>query len=142
MSKKICYLQCSHKSMFWSARKFFGKYSNNYIINNQWFRVTCIMLCSLQKRSSLQFSNKKMLESAQHTKNINSNHYVINHMWFRVAYIILCNLRSRNSQILPSKAPPGNLVTEKRKKRFKTFLQAGTWNLRCIFLNCKLTILR
>ena len=83
--------------------------------------MTCIMLCSLQKRSSLQFSNKKMLESAQHTKNINSNHYVINHMWFRVAYIILCNLRSRNSQILPSKAPPGNLVTEKEKKGSKHF---------------------
>ena len=53
-----------------------------------------------------------MLELAQQTKKIDLNYHVINHQWFRVAYIILCNLQNTNSQILPVKAPPGNLITD------------------------------
>ena len=53
-----------------------------------------------------------MLESAQQIKKIDLDYHVINHQWFRVAYIILCNLQNTNSQILPTKAPPGNPITD------------------------------
>ena len=53
-----------------------------------------------------------MLESAQELKKIDSDYYVINHHWFRVAYIIFCNLQNANSQILPTKTPPGNPITD------------------------------
>ena len=53
-----------------------------------------------------------MLESAQQIKKIYLGYYVINRQWFRVAYIILCNLQNTNFQILSTKTPPGNPVTD------------------------------
>ena len=53
-----------------------------------------------------------MLESEQQVKKIDLEYFVINHQWFRVAYIILCNLQNTNSQILPTKKPPGNRITD------------------------------
>ena len=57
---------------------------------------------------------------------------------------MLCNLQNTNSQILLTKTPPGNPVTDyyqkkkekERKKKIKTFLQAFTRNLSWIFLSC------
>ena len=112
------------------------KDSNGYIINNLWFRVTCIILHNLQstnlqdfawKLNSLQFSDKRMLESTQQIRKIDLDYDVINHQWFRVVYIIFCNLQNTNSQILPTKTPPGNYLTdywpkkkkEKKKKRIR-----------------------
>ena len=64
-----------------------------------------------------------MLELAQNIKKIDLDNYVINHQWFRVAYIMLCNLQNTNSQILLTKTPPGNPVTDyfqkKKRKRKK-----------------------
>ena len=56
---------------------------------------------------------------------------------------MLCNLQNTNSQILLTKTPPGNPVTnyyqkkrKRKKKEFKTLLQAFTRNLSWIFLSC------
>ena len=57
---------------------------------------------------------------------------------------MLCNLQNTNSQILLTKTPPGNPITDyyqkkkrkTKKKKFKTFLQAFTRNLSWIFLSC------
>ena len=56
---------------------------------------------------------------------------------------MLCNLQNMNSQTLLTKAPPGNPITDyyqkerkRKKKKFKTFLQAFTRNLSWIFLSC------
>ena len=58
---------------------------------------------------------------------------------------MLCNLQNTNSQILLTKTPPGNPITDyyqknkkikKKEKKFKTFLQACTRNLSWIFLSC------
>ena len=57
---------------------------------------------------------------------------------------MLCNLQNTNSQILLTKTPPGNPVTDyfqkqkrkRKKKKIKTFLQAFNRNLSWIFLSC------
>ena len=57
---------------------------------------------------------------------------------------MLCNLQNTNSQILLTKTPPGNLITDyypkkkrkRKEKKVKTFLQALTRNLSWIFLSC------
>ena len=56
---------------------------------------------------------------------------------------MLCNLQNTNSQILLTKTPLGNPITDyyqkkmkKKEKKFKTFLQAFTRNLSWIFLSC------
>ena len=60
-----------------------------------------------------------MLELAQKIKKIDLDNYVINHQSFRVAYIMLCNLQNTNSQILLTKTPPGNPVTDYYQKKKK-----------------------
>ena len=62
-----------------------------------------------------------MLESAQQIKKINSDYYVISHLWFRAAFIILCNLQNTNSQIFPTKAPPGNPITDYQQQKKSIF---------------------
>ena len=59
---------------------------------------------------------------------------------------MLRNLQNTNSQILLTKTPPGNPITDyyqkkekerkRKKKKIKTFLQAFTRILRWIFLSC------
>ena len=46
--QKLVSLQPLCKSVFLSARKPFRSDSNDSMINNQWFRVTCIILHNLQ----------------------------------------------------------------------------------------------
>ena len=53
-----------------------------------------------------------MLDSVQQIKNIDLDYCVINHQWFRVTYVIFGDLQNTNSQILPTKAPSGNPVTD------------------------------
>ena len=60
-----------------------------------------------------------MLELAQKIKKINLDNYIINHQRFRVAYIMLCNLQNTNSQILLTKTPPGNPITDYYQKKEK-----------------------
>ena len=81
---------------------------NDYINNNQWFRVTCIILhnlktllenlvlCSFQINACFSQNNKprKMIQ--------------IIIQLIMVAYIILCNLQNINLQILSTKTPTGN----------------------------------
>ena len=117
------------------------------ISNLGWLVLFCIIcrtqICRLcLKTRSQQFLNKSMLESAQQTKKIDLNYYVINHQWFMVTSVILRNLKSKNWLIFPTKTPPGYLVKinkkkkEVKKKKFKTFLLACTWNFMWISLNC------
>ena len=53
-----------------------------------------------------------MAESVQQNKKIDLNYYVINHQRFTAAYIILCNLQKISLQILPTKTPSGNNITD------------------------------
>ena len=59
--EKFSSLQSLHKSMFWSARKPFKKDSNDCIINNLWFRVTCIILHNLQNTNLQTFLENSIL---------------------------------------------------------------------------------
>ena len=56
--QKFSSLQSSHKSTFWSVGKPYKIDSNDYIINNQWFIVTCIILHNFQN-INLQTSLEK-----------------------------------------------------------------------------------
>ena len=83
-----------------------------------WVVLFCIIcrtqICRLYLKTQFSaiFLNNSMLESEQQVKKIDLEYFVINHQWFRVAYIVLCNLRNTNSQILPTKKPPGNRITD------------------------------
>ena len=74
--------------MFLSERKPFRIDSNDYVSDNQLFKVTSIFahfheykLQTLLEKSvsSLQFSNWSMLEPEWSTKEIDFDYYVINH---------------------------------------------------------------
>ena len=88
------------------------------IIYDLGWLVLFYMICRTQicrlslKINFLQFSIKSMLESAQQINKTDLDYYVTNHQWFRVAYIILCNLQNTNSQILLTKTPLVNPITD------------------------------
>ena len=90
---KIKFSAISHKSVFWSAKKLFKKDSNDYIINNLPFRMTCTILHNWQnkftdftwKLYSLQFQITAGLNQHKKSRKIDLDYYVINHQWFSVA---------------------------------------------------------
>ena len=77
--------------MFWSARKRFKSDSNDYKIDNVWFRVTCIILCNLQN-TNLQISLENSVLCNFQTKTCLNQHNKPRKIIYMIKQLIMSDL--------------------------------------------------
>ena len=130
--------------MFWSARKHFKSDSNDYIINNQKFRMTCFILHNLQNTNLQTSLGNSVLRNFQIQVCLNQHSkprkLIISDLGGIILFCVIYRTQICRSwpqrQLLAILSLIINKKKKENKKRFKTFLQAFTRNVNWIFLNC------